>query len=325
MTPAPVLVEVERSGMVESTHRGSIAIYDDAGALVGGLGDPHQVIYPRSCAKPLQAVGMLHAGVPLDGELLALASASHSGEEFHRRAVREILARAGLDETALQCPEDLPYVEKSRIEYLGAGGEPDRVVMNCSGKHAAMLLTSVVNGWPTETYLEPDHPLQQHLRATVGELVHAPPEPASTDGCGAPLWAVPLSGLARAVAELPASGEGARVMAAISTHPEFSGGPGRDVTDLINGVPGLMAKDGAEAVQVMAITLNGTTYGLAMKVDDGAQRARSVVAAGALAALGVGADVVVKHLEWPVMGGGRPVGSVRPSAGFREWFERDRM
>jgi L-asparaginase II len=325
VTAAPVLVDVDRGGLVESTHRGTIVIYDDGGRLVDAVGDPDILVYPRSCAKPLQAVGMLRAGLPLDGEALALAAASHSGEEFHRTAVRELLAKAGLDDTALQCPEDLPYIEKVRNDYLSGGGKPDRLVMNCSGKHAAMLLTCVVNDWPVENYLDPGHPLQQHLHATISELVHAEAQPASTDGCGAPLWAMPLSGFARALAELPASEEGARVKAAFAEYPEFSGGPGRDVTDLIKGVPGLLAKDGAEGVQAMSITIGGTNYGLAMKVDDGAQRARPVVAAGALAALGIDADIVTKQLEWPVLGGGRPVGAIRPSAVFREWFQRTRM
>ena len=132
---------------------------------------------PRSCNKPLQALGMLEAGLDLDGELLALACASHSGEPFHVEGVRRILAGAGLDEDALQTPPDYPLDDEAREELIRRGERKAPILMNCSGKHAAMLATCVANGWPTATYLDPDHPLQQ---AIAGDLRRARPASRSS-------------------------------------------------------------------------------------------------------------------------------------------------
>ena len=131
---------------------------------------PSTVIFPRSANKPFQAVGMMRAGLPLDGAELALAASSHSGEPFHLDAVRALLARAGLDESALQTPPSYPLDPEEHAAVLRAGRERAPILMDCSGKHAAMLLTSVVNDWPIETYLEPDHPLQQTITETFAEL-----------------------------------------------------------------------------------------------------------------------------------------------------------
>ncbi len=149
-----VLAEVVRSGFVESRHRGVIVRVDPAGEVVWSIGDPGTVVFPRSANKPLQALGMLRAGLPLDGELLAIASASHSGEPFHLDAVREILKLAGLDESALQTPPSYPLDPKVHAAYIRAGGVRAPICMDCSGKHAAMLLTCVTNGWPTDSYLD---------------------------------------------------------------------------------------------------------------------------------------------------------------------------
>ena len=156
-----VLAEVVRSGFVESRHRGVAVRVDPAGEVRWSMGDPGTVIFPRSSNKPLQALGMLRAGLPLDGRLLALASASHSGEPFHLDAVREILALAGLDESALQTPASYPLDPHVHADLLRAGGTRAPIYMDCSGKHAAMLLTCVVNGWSIHDYLDPAHPLQR--------------------------------------------------------------------------------------------------------------------------------------------------------------------
>ena len=174
----PVLAEVVRSGFTESRHRGAIAAVGPDGAALGhpGTTEPMRTgavdvpMFPRSSNKPMQAVAMLRCGLALDGRLLALAAASHSGEDFHVAGVREILASAGLTEDALRCPPDLPLDEETRHRLLRAGGGRDRVHMNCSGKHAAMLATCAANGWPTATYLDPSHPLQQAIRGTIEEL-----------------------------------------------------------------------------------------------------------------------------------------------------------
>lgn len=310
MTQAPVLVEVRRAGMVESTHRGHVVVVDADGEVVASIGDPHQVIYPRSTVKPLQAAAMSEAGLDLDGSDLALAAASHSGEPFHVAAVRSILADSGLGEGDLRCPPDLPYGEEARVAHVAGGGGPERVLMNCSGKHAAMLRTCEHNDWPLQSYLDPDHPLQVHIHQCVARWALTDPAPTSVDGCGAPLWGLPLAALARGLVTATAEPPGRRVADAMRHYPEFSGGTTRDVTHLMRGVPGLMAKDGAEAVQAMVVDAPAGRYGIALKITDGGQRARPLVAATVLSALGLRAPVITEHMSAAVLGGGRPVGSM---------------
>jgi L-asparaginase II len=281
------------------------------GAVVLSSGAPDDPIFPRSSNKPMQAVGMLEAGLDLDGELLALACASHSGEPFHLDGTRRILAAAGLDESALQTPPDYPVDETTRTAYVAAGGTPAPVAMNCSGKHAAMLATCVANGWPTETYRDADHPLQVALRGTVERLAGEKVAAVGVDGCGAPLLALSLTGVARAFAVIATAPEGSaehRVATAIRRHPLWLGGTGRDVSRLIAGVDGLIAKDGAEGVYAAALP-DGRSA--ALKIDDGGQRARPPVMVAALRALGVSAPVLDELAETPLLGGGAPVGSVR--------------
>jgi L-asparaginase II len=306
-----LLAEVVRSGFVEGHHRGSLLALAADGTRVLALGTPDAPVFPRSSNKPMQAVGMLEAGLDLDGELLALASASHSGAAFHLDGVRRVLAAAGLDESALQTPPDYPVGEVEKLAYVAAGGQPVPLAMNCSGKHAAMLATCVVNGWPTATYPDPEHPLQRALLATVERLAGEPVSATGVDGCGAPLFALTLAGLARAFVAIATAAPGTpehRVAEAIRTYPAWLGGTGRDVTALITGVPGLIAKDGAEGVYAAALP-DGRA--VALKVDDGAARARPPVMVAALRALGVDAPVLDELAEAPLLGGGRPVGSVR--------------
>jgi L-asparaginase II len=262
----------------------------------------------------MQAVGMLEAGLELDGELLALASASHSGEAFHLDGVRRILAGAGLAESDLQTPPDYPVDEVEKLAYVAAGGTAVPIAMNCSGKHAAMLATCVVNGWPTATYREADHPLQQALRGTVERLAGETVPATGVDGCGAPLFALSLAGLASAFVAIATAGPGTpehRVAEAIRANPTWLGGTRRDVSRLVAGVPGLVAKDGAEGVYAAALP-DGRA--VALKIDDGNQRARPPVMVAALRALGVEAPVLDELAETPLMGGGRQVGSVRAVA-----------
>jgi L-asparaginase II len=158
--PAPVVAEIVRSGFVEGHHYGSVLALGVDGEVDWSVGTVDVPMLPRSCNKPLQAVGMLRAGLSLPPELLALASASHSGEPFHIEGGRRFLASAGLSETALQTPPDYPLDEAAREDVIRSGGVRSSILMNCSGKHAAMLATSVLNGWDLDTYLSPDHPLQ---------------------------------------------------------------------------------------------------------------------------------------------------------------------
>ena len=253
---------------------------------------------------------MVRAGLPLDGALLALASASHSGERFHQDGARRILTEVGLDLEALQNPADLPYDETERADWVRAGRPATQLAHNCSGKHAAMLATCVENGWPTATYLQPEHPLQQLVADTVADLAGEPVAAVGVDGCGAPVFAISLLGLAAAFARIataPATSAEGRVATALRCHPEWLGGTGRDVTALLRGVPGIIAKDGAEAVYAAALP-DGRA--VALKIADGGQRVRPVVLAALMRRLGVVSPVLDELASVPVLGGGVPVGVI---------------
>jgi len=187
-----ILVDIVRSGFVEGHHRGSVVALTSDGEIDWSIGDVTSPIYPRSCNKPVQALGMLRSGLDLDGDLLALACASHSGEDFHIDGVRRILASAGLDETALQTPPDYPLDEEARTAYIRSGLDKTPIAMNCSGKHAAMLATCVANGWDLATYRDPKHPVQVAIAQTFAESTGEPIASVGVDGCGAPLFSTSL-------------------------------------------------------------------------------------------------------------------------------------
>jgi L-asparaginase II len=301
----PVVAQVVRSGYVESTHTGSVLVVDAAGATVRALGDVDRPIFPRSSNKPLQAVGLLAAGWrPASAEEVALATASHSGEPRHLDVVRRMLSTAGLSESDLRCPPMLPLSEPAARELIAGGGHPTPLTMNCSGKHAAMLACAVTRGDPTSSYVDPSHPVQQALQATLEELAGERVQHVAVDGCGAPQHALSLRGLARAFAALVRDHRD--VADAMRAHPWHVGGTDRDVTALMERVPGLVAKDGAEGVYAVALA-DGSA--VALKVEDGAGRARTPVLVAALRHLGVeGLDDLATV---PVLGGGVQVGEVR--------------
>lgn len=306
-----ILAEVVRSGLVESRHRGVAVRVDPTGNVTWSMGDPGTVVFPRSSNKPIQALGMLRAGLPLDGRLLALASASHSGEPFHLEGVREILTLAGLDESALQTPASYPLDPHVHADVLRAGGSRAPIYMDCSGKHAAMLLTCVVNDWPTSSYLEPSHPLQEIITATFTELTDGPPSVVGVDGCGAPLLATELKQLARAVGQImqePQGAAGARLVAAMTEHPEYVSGTRRAELELMRAFPGLLAKSGAESVYVVGLP-DGSAF--ALKIEDGAERPLYAVMNRALELAGL--DAPPLHARPSVLGGGKQVGEVRPT------------
>lgn len=307
------LAEVVRSGFVEGGHRGSVVVLDAIGEPLAAAGDVTAPIFPRSASKPMQAIGMLRAGLTLtDPADLALVSASHAGEDFHLSRVGALLDRAGLDASALHCPPDLPVGAAAREAVLRAGGGPSRVQMNCSGKHSGMLLTCEAAGWPRDGYWRPEHPLQQGLRAAIEEFTGEQAAAVGVDGCGAPVLAVSLTGLAGAYLRLVDAepGSAPRAVAdAMRAHPEIVGGTQADDTRLMRGVPGLLAKVGAEGV--IAVALPGVGA-VALKIDDGADRARMPVLVSALRRLGVDAPVLAEYAEVPLFGGGVPVGAVRP-------------
>jgi L-asparaginase II len=298
-----IIAEVVRSGFVESVHHGSVAVLGGT-----GRGDVTSPVFPRSANKPMQTVGMLRAGlVPREAADLALISGSHYGEPVHVERVRAILAAAGLDEGALRCPAALPYSEAAREDWVRAGGRPERVLMNCSGKHAGMLATCVANGWPLETYRDVKHPLQVALAEAVAELAGETIAATGVDGCGAPVFAFSLRALAGAFRRLVTAAPGTpeRLVAdAMRAHPELVAGTNAEDTVLMKAVPGLLVKVGAEGV-VAAATADGSA--IAIKVDDGAHRARLPVLLDELSRLGVRVPVI----EEPVLGGGERVGLVR--------------
>ncbi len=306
------VAHVVRSGFVESVHHGSAVVLAPDGSVALDVGDRVSPVFPRSSNKPLQALAMLRSGLDLDGELLALASSSHSGEELHRAGVSRILAGAGLDQSALQNTPGLPLDEEEQRRWLASGHGPARITQNCSGKHAAMLATCVAAGWDVPTYLDPQHPLQRAIAATVAELAGEPVAAVGVDGCGAPVLAISLTGLARAFASLATAAPGTlehRMAEAIRAYPQWVGGTGRSVTALIRGLPGLIAKDGAEAVYAAALP-DGTS--VAVKVADGSDRAAPVLLAQALREIGVDAPVLDEVGRPPVLGHGRPVGTIEP-------------
>jgi L-asparaginase II len=237
----PVVAEVVRSGFAESRHHGAVAGLDATGTQVISVGQTGVPFFPRSANKPLQAVAMLRCGLDLDGELLALAAASHSGEDFHVAGVRKILSGAGLSEDDLGCPAAWPLDTEIAAQLITRGEGISRIRMNCSGKHAAMLATCVRNGWPVTGYLAPDHPLQQAILRTVEELAGQQVSDTGVDGCGAPLFALTLAGLARAFRALVLSAAGTperKVADAMRAHPEWTSGTTRDERRLMDAVPG---------------------------------------------------------------------------------------
>lgn len=316
------LAVVERSGFVESRHSGIAIVLAGDGTIADKLGDPSALILPRSSLKPLQALACLSAGAPLEGEMLGLATASHSGTDRHVGVVRDILSLAELGEDALECPPAWPGDTATRDELVRELGQPQRVRMNCSGKHAAMVLTSVVNGWDPKGYLDPEHPVQVHIRDVVERLIGEKASAAAVDGCGAPIYAMTLFGLARAVHRIGTSSttspfalhrSAGALVEAVRANPWTIDGPGRADTVAIERL-GVFAKGGAEGVMVM-VAPDGTT--VALKILDGSGRAATAVALrllerhGALSAAAV-TDTLSK-LPLAVTGGGKDVGAIRPA------------
>jgi L-asparaginase II len=307
------LAHLVRSGLVESRHIGAAAVVGPDGSLLRAIGDVAGLIYPRSSLKPLQALAVLETGVDLGPVQAVLASASHSGTERHVDVVRSILADAGLGQKALECPKAWPLDREARQHAIASGQGKTRIAMNCSGKHAAFLLACVHNGWSTDDYLDPSHPLQQRIVETVERYTGEPVEHSGTDGCGAPVHAVSVVGLARAVSRIagPAAELDAAYLAlSIRANAWAIDGVGRANTIAIERL-GVVAKGGTEGVLVMGAP-DGTS--VALKILDGSERARTLVALELLVAAGAidrgAADEVLDLTLERVLGGGRDVGSI---------------
>lgn len=317
------LATVDRGGFVESRHAGAAIVLSPDGETTLSYGDADSSVLPRSAMKPFQAVACATAGAAFDGERLAVSTASHSGTDRHVALVRDMLQDAGLTEDYLGCPPSFPDDSATRAEMIRDNAPSARIRMTCSGKHAAMLAACAVNGWDTQTYLDPQHPLQVHIREVVERLCGgARIEATVIDGCGAPVHAIPLSALARGIHRVGTSSEtspfalhrvSGSLIRAVRESPWVVEGQGRPDTAAVEQF-GVFSKFGAEGVQVM-VAPDGTT--VAVKVLDGSRRAGSAVAlsllgkVGALSAEAV-RDFLATHPLYAVRGAGREVGRIRP-------------
>lgn len=315
------LAVLERNGFIESRHQGSAVVLAADGTVVTALGDVRSPIYPRSTLKPFQALATMQSGVPLRGPQVALAAASHVGSHEHMDVVRTMLGAAGVSEAHLQCPADWPQDEEARNWLVRTDKGRQRIASNCSGKHAAFLWACTENNWDHATYLDPAHPLQQHIATVVEEYTEEKPAHWGVDGCGSPLAAVSLTGLARGIGKLSkapsdkaSDARAATVATAMLDYPWAVHGRGRENSVVMEDL-GVISKNGAEGVLVMG---TGTGVALALKMLDGSTRAATLVgltllaAAGAIDAGRVGA--VLEKVVPPILGGGAPVGRLRLAA-----------
>jgi L-asparaginase II len=314
---AEILVDVVRSGFVEGHHRGHAVMTAADGSVEFSVGDVTDPVFPRSCNKPIQVLGMLRSGLDLADELLAVAVSSHSGEPFHLEAVRTILAEAGLTESNLLTPPDYPLDDEARDAFIRAGHTKASIAMNCSGKHAAMLATCVRNDWPIDTYTDPDHPLQRAIAETfataTGEAIAA----VGVDGCGAPLFSTSLIGLARAFRSLVRGDPGTperRIADVVARYPTYVSGTRRDEALLLAALPGAIAKAGAEACYALALP-DGRA--VALKIEDGSPRARPVVMSALLARWGLADQAVRQAGHMPLYGGQAEVGGLHAAGPLR--------
>lgn len=303
-----MLLRVIRDGVVESVHRGWAVVAGPDGETHASVGDPGHLVFARSSLKPFQAVAVLEqledAGVWLDLDGLAIATASHDGSDDHQIEAARLLAMADLDEAALATPPALPSAPLAPR----ACAEPTSLAHNCSGKHAAFLWAQVAAGRPPSGYLDPDGELQLRVRAAVERITGCAMQGMGIDGCGAPAWRLPLAGLATGFARL-AQGTDARlrrVRAAMTGRPDLVGGFSLPDTALMLADPRVVAKRGAEAVFGAGFVTDDAAYGIAIKVEDGGNRAAGPVTAAVLE--GMGASVPAEIRTPVVLGGGQPRG-----------------
>jgi len=296
----PLVVEVIRSGARESAHEVDVAVVDAEGRLVASAGDPEQPAAYRSSSKPIQARAALQAGwTPSDARALAIACASHNGEPEHIDAVRAVFADAGLDESVLRCPPDVPMY----LPAVMGVHKPAPVYHNCSGKHAAMVAACKASGWPLESYRDDQHPLQAAVRALIESLI-GPVAGPLVDGCGVPTFVAPLRALACGLLAI----DGGDEAAAMRAHPFLVAGSERLDTDLMTAAPHVLIKSGAEGLA--CVSVGG--LGVSLKARDGAARARGPAVMAVLEQLDLIPEALLpQHREPPVLGGGEPVGFLR--------------
>jgi L-asparaginase II len=306
MHAGEILVEVLRNEMVESVHNGHLLILDASGRDLLKIGDIDQLIYPRSAVKSLQASAMLRAGLKVTGEQLALACASHAGSRAHLDVALSTLHSVGLDESALRNTPDKPLDPAERAAW--GDKAPTSLAANCSGKHSAMVATCVTNGWDLENYKSPEHPLQRAIATEFEKLSGEKITKIGVDGCGAALFAISLRALAYAIRNLTLSNEAIHqeVVKACRNNPIMVSGVGRLPTLLMQKVPGLFVKDGAEGVMIMS-TPKGEV--IVWKMSDGSQRGNAPLSIATLSHLGISVELEREY----VLGDGRVVGEIRAS------------
>ncbi|NCV83986.1 MAG: asparaginase [Actinobacteria bacterium] len=307
MEQGEILLEVLRNEMVESVHAGHLFILGSDRNPILSLGDVDSPIYPRSAVKSIQASAMVRAGLKVSSKELALICASHAGSSAHLDVARSILSGSGLDESALKNTPDKPL---DPIERAAWGDKaPTSLAANCSGKHAGMVATCKVNGWNLASYKSPSHPLQIAIKSEFEMLSGEAITKVGVDGCGAPLFAISLSGLASAIRNLLLSHDPVHqeVLNACRTNPVMVSGIGRLPTLLMEKVDGLFVKDGAEGVMVI-----GTRSGevIVWKMSDGSQRGAMTLALASLSHLGIKVEGIEREI---VLGGGEVVGEIRTS------------
>jgi L-asparaginase II len=264
-----ILATVTRGGVAESLHLGNLIVLNADGSTYLSKGSPELPIFPRSAVKSLQASAMLKAGLTVSDEELAIICASHSGAQSHIDLVIKMLEIRDIPISMLKNAVDKPLGEKEKIAWGDKGAS--QLTQNCSGKHAGMLITCKQNGWDMTTYLEMNHPLQIAIKNEIEELAGEKVFASTFDGCGAPLFAISLTGLAKSISNLVKSKEVAhkQIVTACITYPELVAGEGRLTTRMMKAVPGLFMKEGAEGIEVCALS-DGRT--IAIKVIDGSWR-----------------------------------------------------
>ncbi|MFS0730703.1 asparaginase [Curtobacterium sp. 1P10AnD] len=309
------LAVLDRNGFDESRHIGAGVVVAADGSVIDAVGDVAASIYPRSTMKPFQALAVRRAGASFSDEELVLSTASHAGTAAHQAVAQHMLESFDHVEADLGCPPDMPF-DRSTARTMD---QPRRLAMNCSGKHAAMLAACRINGWDEQTYLDIEHPMQRLVRATVEEYTSETVDLVGTDGCGAPVFPLTLTGLARGFAAVVAraDGDSAALIDAVLAHPWAIDGVGRANTVTIEQL-GVLAKLGAEGVMVMGLPGGAA---VAVKTLDGAQRAGTLAALTLLERNGLvsaeGVARVMAATGEQVLGGGVPVGAVRVGAGLR--------
>jgi L-asparaginase II len=283
-----LLAEVVRAGVVESVHNGHLALINSDGSLRASVGDIQAPMYPRSSIKSFQAAAMVRNGLKLSPRQLAIVCASHSGAPEHFEVVESILSGAGLSVEDLLNTPDVPL---GRAEKAAWGGNaPSRLAQGCSGKHAGMLATCVVNGWDTKTYLDPEHPLQIAIRQEIQTLIGGAVLSTTIDGCGAPLFVITTHNFAIGTHTMRVSQDPVyqEVVAACLAHPDMVAGKGRLTTTLMNQLPGLFVKDGAEAVELLSLADGRACI---FKVSDGSDRAFPAIVKAVLKAWDIDAEI----------------------------------